>query len=287
MTEYRTLDTVPFEVLYECFLEAFGDYLVKINLTAEDFRSVNIMRGVDYSASLGVFEDGKLFGFTLNGLGRWGGLFTAYDAGTAVLKKARGRGYSTSVFGKLVPLLKARGVENYLLEVIDGNDGAFRLYKKLGFDVKRRFVCMKLAAGEIKSGRAAAVEIKDIPVSGWEKLFNAAEDDGALSPSWQNSRDSIMRACGRFTVKAVFENGRPVAYGAVAPASGNMPQLWVKSSERGRGIGSAIFSSVASAAGEKALSCVNIDESGEEALRFLAARGFSETVRQYEMERRL
>lgn len=288
MIEYRTLDSVPLEAVRECFLRAFADYFVKFSPSLEDFRGMNNMRGVDYSASMGVFEDGALTGFTLNGLGDWRGRPTAYDAGTAVIKGSRGQGYSTEIFKRLIPLLKSRGIESYLLEVIDGNDGALRLYKSLGFEVTRRFACTSLAAGAFKPGRAADVEICDVPLGGWGELRAAMEDDDGFLPSWQNSWDSLNRMPGRFTVKSAWSGRELAGYGVVAPASGSVPQLWVKSSLRGRGIGTALLAAMAAASRKDgALSWLNIEESRSDVLKFLEARGFTRTLSQYEMQRPL
>lgn len=273
------------EAVHKCFLEAFADYFVKVRPGLEEFRRMNIMRGVDYSASMGLFKDGALAGFTLNGVGNWRGRPTAYDAGTAVVKELRGRGHSKEIFRRLLPVLKNRGIKTYLLEVIDENAGAVRLYKSMGFEVKRRFACMKLKADAFKAGRTSAAEIQDAPRDTWSSLRAAMEGGDAFLPSWQNSWDSICRLPDNFTVKAAWHGGEPVGYGVVAPASGSLPQLWVKSSHRGRGIGTALAAALSQASRSGgALSWVNIEETRAETIAFLTARGFERGLSQYEME---
>lgn len=276
---------MPLEAVHKCFLEAFADYFVKVRPGLEEFRCMNVMRGVDYSASMGLFEDGALAGFTLNGVGNWRGRLTAYDAGTAVVKELRGRGHSKEIFRRLLPVLKGRGIKTYLLEVIDENAGAVRLYQGMGFEVKRRFACMKLKAGAFKPGRTSAAEIKDAPRDTWSALRAAMEGGDAFPPSWQNSWDSICRLPENFIVKAAWDGGEPIGYGVVAPVSGGLPQLWVKSSRRGRGIGTALASALSQASRQGgALSWVNIEETRVETLNFLTARGFERGLSQYEME---
>lgn len=286
MSEYRTLGSVPLEVIHKCFLEAFSDYFVKLLPDLAAFRDMNTVRGVDYSASMGLFEAGALAGFTLNGLGNWRGRPTAYDAGTAVVKELRGRGHAGEIFRRLVPVLEGRGLKNYLLEVIDENEGAVKLYKNMGFEVKRRFACMKLAPGAFKPGAASAVEIKDVPPAAWPELRSAMEADDAFMPSWQNSWDSLCRLPGNFAVKAVWDGGRPAGYGVVAPAGGSLPQLWVHSSMRRRGLGTALLAELARSS-SGALSWVNIEETRADIIDFLSARGFERGLSQYEMERPL
>lgn len=286
MTEYRTLDKTSFETIHKSFAEAFSDYFVRFALSPGEFRGMNLLRGVDYSASLGAFEDGELIGFTLNGIGPWGGRPTAYDAGTAVFKEFRGRGISTEMFRRLAPLLKGLGIERYLLEVITANEGAFRLYSGLGFKVARRFSCVKLKPGALRAAGGTGARITDIPPSDWPALRQEMEKDASFLPSWQNSWDSILRLPGNFVVKGVWRGGEPAGYGVVAPATGAIPQLWVKSARRRAGLGSALLRALASAARtEGALSWVNIDDSAADTLKFMESSGFERGLSQYEMEK--
>ncbi|WP_069999134.1 GNAT family N-acetyltransferase [Cellulosilyticum sp. I15G10I2] len=61
---------------------------------------------------------------------------TAYIECVATKEKARGKGVSTALFQYVMQELPYR---RYVLEVIDSNQNAYRLYKKLGFnDFKRK-----------------------------------------------------------------------------------------------------------------------------------------------------
>jgi ribosomal protein S18 acetylase RimI-like enzyme len=288
MTEYRTLDKASFETIHKSFVEAFSDYIVRVALTPEQLRGMNVLRGVDYSASLGAFEAGELIGFTLNGIGLWNGRLTAYDAGTAVLKEFRGRGISTEMFSRLRPLLKGLGVERYLLEVITSNEGACRLYRKLGFKVNRRLDCLKLKPGALRAAGSADALVKDIPPADWPALRPEMEKDASFRPSWQNSWDSILRLPENFEVKGVWRGGELAGCGVVATASGSIPQLWVKKERRRSGLGSALLCALAQAARTKGgLGWLNIDEQAADTLKFLEACGFERGLSQYEMEMEL
>ena len=285
MTEYSPLDKTSFEMIYNSFVTAFSDYFVAMTFSPDSFRGMNVMRGVDSSASLGAFEDGGLIGFTLNGVGQWNGRLTAYDAGTAVFKDFRGRGISKEMFRRLLPLLKGRGIERYLLEVITANEGAFKLYRGLGFNVTRRFVCMKYKPGALRASVGTDARIMDVPARDWPSLRADMEKDSAFLPSWQNSWDSVLRLPGNFTVKAVYCGDQLAGYGIVARASGSIPQLWVKSVYRRAGFGSVLLRALsASAQTGGALSWVNVDEKAAGTIGFLEASGFERGLSQYEME---
>ena len=77
--------------------------------------------------------------FTLNGIGSFGGIKTAYDTGTGTIENFRGQGLATKIFQHSVPSLKEAGISQYLLEVLQHNLKAVSVYKKQGFLVSREF----------------------------------------------------------------------------------------------------------------------------------------------------
>ena len=87
----------------------------------------------DLEISAGAFDDGKMIGFYMNGVGSWQGKQTAYDAGTGVISEYRGGSVAKELFAFMVPRLKEVGIAQYLLEVLSENDRAVALYRKLGF----------------------------------------------------------------------------------------------------------------------------------------------------------
>ena len=65
----RFLDDSYFDRLYEAFIEAFSDYVVPFALTVPQFKNHIRLNGVDLKRSVGCLRDGRLVGFSLNGLG--------------------------------------------------------------------------------------------------------------------------------------------------------------------------------------------------------------------------
>ena len=66
----------------------------------------------------------------MNALGEWQGKPTAYDAGTGVIPAYRRQGIAEELFTFMVPHLKEASVEQYLLEVLTGNERAVALYQE-------------------------------------------------------------------------------------------------------------------------------------------------------------
>ena len=79
-----------------------------------------------------------MVGYTLNGFGLWNGKQTAYDAGTGVIPGFRNQGIGKNMFEFLLPKLREIGIEQMLLEVIEKNENALKLYQNLGFENSRK-----------------------------------------------------------------------------------------------------------------------------------------------------
>jgi GNAT superfamily N-acetyltransferase len=69
-----------------------------------------------------AFDSNEIVSFTLNGIGNFNGIPTAYDTGT--LKEYRGKGLATQIFEYSIPYLKEMNIQQYLLEVLQHNTKA-------------------------------------------------------------------------------------------------------------------------------------------------------------------
>jgi hypothetical protein len=78
------MSSADFDSLYECFLTAFSDYAVDMQMSREQFRQRITRDGVSLTKSAGAFDGERMIGFCINGVGDWQGKSTAYDAGTGV-----------------------------------------------------------------------------------------------------------------------------------------------------------------------------------------------------------
>ncbi|MFC2101664.1 hypothetical protein ACFLS7_01570 [Bacteroidota bacterium] len=93
--------------------------------------------------------------------------------------------------------MKATNVTQYLLEVIRTNTGAFKLYRKAGFQVTREFdyyVSLKSEVALYPLEIKEEYQIKRTHDPDW----NTYQTFWDILPSWQNSIASINRKIGRF-----------------------------------------------------------------------------------------
>lgn len=284
MTEFqfRTLETVALEDLHATFLEAFSDYLVRMDVPLWKFETMARRRGMVPEMSVGAFAEDRLVGFLFNGVRRWGGRMTAYDTGTGVVPDFRKRGATTGMFAHTLRILRERDIEQYLLEVIKENDPAGDLYRKQGFEAVRSLNCYLAPVDTIDGGPTPeGVDLVEMPVDalGWERL-RAFWD---FEPSWQNSVDSVMAVPETLQAVTAVDGSKVVGYGIVEPRTGDVAQLAVAPDRRGDGIGRALVGRLAELTDVENLVALNLDEDSKAANAFVEAVGFQPYIAQYEM----
>lgn len=285
--EVRALDGVGREVITGAFLEAFADY--GLSLDEESLWDMLRRRGVRLDLSFGAFDAGRLVSFIINGIGEHGGRMTAYDTGTGTSPAYRGRGLTDRIFGWSLPVLRAAGVGQYLLEVLCDNHPAVKIYRRQGFETLREFVCFggRRAEVEVSITRRleAPVEIRRISVAeliGFGESLLAGFMD--YDPSWQNSLDSLRRNEQAFVCFAAFDGeGEPVGFIASEVAYGDISLLAVDRRIRRRGVGSALMAALLPEVEFPRLKALNVDSRDVAMQAFLHSCGMAPTVEQFEM----
>lgn len=64
----EAIGTERFPEAYDAFVDAFSDYLVRVEMTEAKLRRMIRRRSVDLNRSLALFEGRRMVGFVLNGL---------------------------------------------------------------------------------------------------------------------------------------------------------------------------------------------------------------------------
>lgn len=277
----QSLKDTRFDTLAGAFQSAFGSYEVQIS--HDELRRMLRRRGFDAALSFAAFDDeGHIAAFTLNGIGTFGGRRTAYDTGTGTLPDYRGQGLATRIFEASLPRLRAAGIEQYLLEVLQHNDAAVSVYRRLGFEVSREFDYFRAENDRVRADsgehavRRIAVESPDAgDVAGFQDF----------APSWQNDFEAVGRAADDFVALGVYDGERLVGYSIFEPAAGDIAQIAVARSHRRRGIGSSLLRSMVALNRAPGVKCLNTESSCESIARFMEASGIALAGRQFEMVR--
>ena len=274
--EFKTLANTSTIDITAVFNEAFSDYFIKLQLTeatmAAKMKSENILLPYSY----GAFENNRLVGFILHGYDVLTGVKTVYNAGTGVIPAFRGRGITQAIYQYCIPFLKREGISHHVLEVIDHNHVAIKIYKQTGFKKTRTF-------GVYKSDTSIAIN-KAIAVKEVEEINAEVQEFVSVKPSWQNSLNSIKRDLKTHRVIGAFCEGKLVGYAAYVPASGRVRQAAVHPAHRRKGIGRALFQHMLDSSESSELMVTNIDEAYTPAILFLKALGFNRFLGLYEMK---
>ncbi|PWT79799.1 MAG: hypothetical protein C5B44_06310 [Acidobacteria bacterium] len=280
---YRCLSPSDFEALHKCFLAAFVDYVVSMQISADHFRQRLFRDGVELELSVAAFAEIEMVGFSLNAPGKWQGVETAYDAGTAVLPSYRGEGVGKNMFAFMTQILKERNVHQCLLEVISTNVPAVRLYKNLGFEQTRTLAVLRSETFP-SSRNTSGVELRTSPDLNWSQL----KEFWSGEPSWQNSIAAIERVKSECTLVAGYDGGGEcVGYGVAFNPGGTLMQLAVADKNRRKGIGSTILAALHEDQGAKPLKINNVDYEIPEAIAFYETNGFKIVLDQFEMIKKL
>ena len=282
MEEIKILTGVAEGVPHKAFVEAFSDYQVKMDFPLWKFQGMLKRKGYNSDFSMGYFSEGKLVGFIFNGYREYRGRKTVYDLGTAVIPGYRKKGITSKVFKKVQELLKEKGAEVYLLEVIQSNTPAVELYKKNGFTVTRSFNCLNYnKEKEITFKNREEMTLKPLEIT--EEVLMALSYFWDFYPSWQNSISSVVAYKEAFQGVIAVEEGDIVGYGIIDRRTGDIPQLAVDKNKRRQGIGTAILGYLKDNTEAKGIVMLNIEKGTSNLEDFLISRGFESGVTQYEM----
>lgn len=280
--QFAFLTEKEMPLLHETFLEAFSDYLMPIKLDWAQFQVKAKREGVTASFCAAAFVGSKMVGFIITGLGEWGGLPTAYNAGTGVLPEYRGYNLTQQLYKFLLPKLREAGVEQCLLEVIRENSPALRAYKSVGFGVTRSLDFFRTSKSELLLEVEAPdnITVRATAKPNWQtyKCFWDA------APAWQNTAEAIRKSPDKkIMLEAVNTIGEVVGYIAFFPNTGSVAQFAVDKPFRQRGIGTALLREATQLTAAPALMFVNIESTATSIIAYLERRHFSFVLRQYEM----
>jgi len=280
MEKIASLKGVKFGRIYEAFKAAFADYEIQLNKL--ELANMLKRRGFVPELSFAAFDKDRIVAFTLNGIGSFNQIKTAYDTGTGTLPEYRGQGLASKIFKYSLPYLISEGVRQYLLEVLQHNTAAVSIYKKLGFQVSRSFnfysqSLSKLTLTKLNEQTFFIIENKQVTELESFVLFNDYE------LAWQNSFEAVKRSVGDFGALICIEDEIPVGYCIYEALSGDITQLAVKMGYRRKGIGRALLQKAIESITHTSVKLINIDENCEYMTTFLEGFAIPLQGQQFEM----
>ena len=279
--EIRSLEDIGFDTLFEGFSNAFSDY--EIHFEKSEVQSMLIRRGYVPQLSFAAFDKGKIVAFTLNGIGLFNGILTAYDTGTGTVKEYRGGGLAGEIFRYSLPFLKQAGIRQYLLEVLQNNHKAITVYQRMEFDTTREFDCFKQSIADIDNFHATKhcanlrLELIDTDTVRQAQMFCD------FYPSWQNSIESIERGGSELTSIGAFDLDELIGFSVFDPKSGDLTQIAVKKEYRRQGVASQLLCEVIKQMSTDFVKVINVPSDNPSLPAFLKSKNIPLMNKQFEM----
>ena len=269
MVVVSSLSEVDIDHLLETFNDAFSDYDVPMHMDKTQLVRHMHVNGCNLDDSVGLFDDGKLVGFLL--VARRNTI--AYDAGTGIRVAYRGQGLAHLLIDHAIRHTTHRGCTSFVLEVLDTNARAKKLYEKHGFSTVRTLACHRLEQG-IRPAKGTVT---------LEKQQHLRLRKGACRPSWQYSEQSLK--AGSYTGFDIVCNREAVGTLCLDTKRGMIAQIFIEPSQRRRGYAKQALLAAHVLCETEHLSFYNVDTACLDLQGFLAAVGFHCLLTQSEMHR--
>ncbi len=267
----KKLSKTSFEKVLDCFLLAFENYYVKMptdrNYYKERWRAAN----VDFNFSYGMFDEEKLVGFIIHAIDKRNGLLTAFNTGTGVIPKYRGKRIVKLIYEYALKDLEQNNIKKCTLEVITKNEIAIRSYERIGFKICKNYKCFN---GTIKIKESDRFELKEVDLKSidWKKLPNQQ------LYSWDNQKETIL--AGKYNFFQVLNNNVPESFFIINTNNNYVAQFDLLGAKN-RGW-NRLFSAIKQISDKIKIN--NVDDRLKEKIDSLNAIGLENTVDQYEME---
>ena len=282
--ELRFLSKADLPDVYATFVEAFSDYAVDMRYNTEPgFAHRAVKNSVEFGSSVGVYDGGRMVGFTLVGVDDWRGARCAFDAMTGIVKSHRGQGIAGKMFDATLPKLKAAGVKEFWLEVLQSNAPAIKAYQRTGFRTVREFDCFQLRLEALSAnGQAAgAIEVQSVERADLSLYSNYLD----WQPSWENSFAAIERIPDEVLLLGARYAGERAGLLVYYPTLNWIMCLAVDRPYRRKGVASALLRALKKRLGDGArlVKVIGVEHADDGMLRFLKQAGFEVYTSLYEM----
>lgn len=143
MITYQRLSQLSLDELVKLWNRGFEGYFVSVRMTLNQWLIRTADEGISLEDSLAMYVDGQPIGFVVNGYRTIDGKKTAWNGGTGIVPEFRGRGYGKLLLERNLRLYSELGVETALLEALNQNEKAIRLYASVGYRIVDHLVYLQ------------------------------------------------------------------------------------------------------------------------------------------------
>ncbi|PFN18293.1 GNAT family N-acetyltransferase [Bacillus cereus] len=197
MIQYKRCSEVSIDLVYEAFKDGFSDYIIKMEVSKEDFiKRFFGAEGNSLEHSFLALDGDKSVGLILGGIKVYETINTMRCGTLAVHPEYRGIGVSQKLFELHKEEAIQNGCKQLFLEVIVGNDRAINFYNKLGYEKVYDLSYYNLNdVTEIRNKDYKDIEVKQLEYPTFkveiQKWLN-------FHINWQNDLDYIEKTNNTF-----------------------------------------------------------------------------------------
>ncbi|MEQ9426270.1 MAG: GNAT family N-acetyltransferase [Cyclobacteriaceae bacterium] len=283
MSNYRfsQLSENDFDQMHRSFLEAFNDYPVKFDLTSRQFeyRMLNKLN-INFDVSYGAFSGEKLAAFLFHTINNYKGRETAYNGGTGVIAGHRGRNLIQYLYKMALTDFQKIGVKSILLEVLENNAFAIKLYEEVGFNKTKTLNCFKKEVLSTKPKK------RNIEIKRATAIQDNFQSFGDYTPTFGDTLEQVIFNLEDESILTALIDGNLIGYLIFQAKIGRITQIAVSKDYRRLGAGSALIYA-AEQVSAVPLTVMNVDCNYSDLHTFLINQGFRKSLTQFEMELKL
>ncbi|KZS42382.1 GNAT family acetyltransferase [Aquimarina aggregata] len=270
----KSLNTIDFKILMNCFLKAFENYYMKMPEDHQYYRNRWKMANVCFDLSFGMFDNDKIVGFIINAIDKRDKDLIAFNTGTGIIPEYRRKGIVYKLYEHAIPKFKKNGVTKCSLEVIKDNTIAVKAYKRIGFRISKSYKCYN---GELLlKDQLNDFELKQVDVSFFDRHTIPQK-----MYSWDNHIETLKR--GDYEYYSLVMNENEIAYFVINSTNGYLAQFDVFIDQKDNWI--RLFSAIKRMT--NSIKINNVDEALDSKLSFIKSMGILNTIDQFEMDLRI
>lgn len=228
----RPASDSPLPDLVKLLNLGFENYLVPIQFSLSQFLTMVRKDSIDLTSSCILLADGEPSGVALIARRGW----TSRLAAMGISQQMRGKGAGSWFMEKLIDEALERGDHEMVLEVIEQNEAAVRLYQKYGFQTMRRLVGFTRTDG-METSTADLQEI-DLRTAG-----SLISQHGSPDLPWQLSAETIAHLN---PPARAYRKGQ--SYAVISNPDAEQVVIWsllVEKDARGNELGVEMLNSIA------------------------------------------
>ncbi|KAM9970632.1 hypothetical protein ACTFIR_002494 [Dictyostelium discoideum] len=285
--------------LTDVFNFSFSDYVIKFVLTEESLSQKIQGDGISMDHSIGIYnenDENKLEGFVLLAPDNFKNPTKLYNSATGVIPTARGNKLIEKSFSQMKSIFKEDGIKSIVLEVIQTNPRAIKVYENCGFKITRELHSYK---GDLNRDSLLKYlnSNNEIIIEKVEKLtediINFIENDDPqqprMNPSWSNTNQVIQREFGmgfnKIWIAKDNKTNKIIGFLSIHSQSQRIRQVYVTPTFRNRSVATKLFYTMSNEFQSIDFNASNIEEGYENLKNFFNKRiGLDFWVSQFEME---